>query len=202
MRLLLVRHGQTQANVDGVLDSAPPGPPLTDLGHEQAATLADALRDFPVVAVHASIATRAQQTAAPIAAAHGLSVEVTDGLHEVFVGEAEGSADPVHVSRFITVCKAWQRGGLGEPMPGGETGHELLDRYVPVLSSLRDRHPEGDVVVVSHSAAIRIVACVLAANVTPEFAEEHYVRNCSVVTLEPTDSDGWRCLDWAGAVPA
>jgi release factor glutamine methyltransferase len=37
VRLLLIRHGQTPSNVLGLLDTAPPGPGLTDLGVEQAA---------------------------------------------------------------------------------------------------------------------------------------------------------------------
>ncbi|MFI5427738.1 histidine phosphatase family protein [Aeromicrobium sp. UC242_57] len=40
MRLILIRHGQTPANVDGVLESTVPGPGLTELGLEQAAELA------------------------------------------------------------------------------------------------------------------------------------------------------------------
>jgi probable phosphoglycerate mutase len=43
LRLLLVRHGQTESNVNVVLDSLPPGPPLTQLGRQQAAELAERL---------------------------------------------------------------------------------------------------------------------------------------------------------------
>ena len=45
MRLLLMRHGQTHANVSGELDTAHPGVELTDLGHTQATTAAQALMD-------------------------------------------------------------------------------------------------------------------------------------------------------------
>ncbi|HEY0805657.1 MAG TPA: histidine phosphatase family protein, partial [Pseudonocardiaceae bacterium] len=54
LRLILARHGQTDANIRMVLDSRPPGPPLTELGHRQADELADLLAVEPVVGVYAS----------------------------------------------------------------------------------------------------------------------------------------------------
>jgi hypothetical protein len=93
LRLVLARHGQTDANVRRELDSRPPGAPLNELGRAQAEALAQRLADAPVTAVHASRALRAQQTAAPVAAAHGLPVAVVDGVQEVFVGDLEGRSD-------------------------------------------------------------------------------------------------------------
>ncbi|HEY0637207.1 MAG TPA: histidine phosphatase family protein [Pseudonocardiaceae bacterium] len=201
LRLLLVRHGQTGSNVRGLLDSRPPGPPLTELGQRQALELADRLATRPVVAVYASIAVRAQQTAAPIAARHGLPVSVTDGLHEVFVGELENLNGPTDVARFVEVYQAWHAGELERRMPGGESGRELLDRFLPVIDRIRAEHADGTVVLVSHSAALRLVGRTLGANVTGPFADTNFVRNCHAIELEP-DGDGWRCLDWAGVPPA
>lgn len=80
MRLILIRHCETQSNVDHLLDTAFPGAPLTDQGHAQAATLPERLAGEPIEAVFASTLTRAQQTAAPLAEALGLEVEVIDGV--------------------------------------------------------------------------------------------------------------------------
>src|SRR3981081_3249271 len=94
LRLFLVRHAESEANARRVLDSAPPGLPLTAEGRRQAEDLADdSARSSgrePVVAVSASTATRAQQTAAPVAARHGLPVQIVDGVQEAFLGELEG----------------------------------------------------------------------------------------------------------------
>ena len=68
MRLFLIRHGQTSSNVLGLLDTEPPGPGLTELGVKQAAGILGQLVGAPIVAVFSSSATRAQQTAAPLAA--------------------------------------------------------------------------------------------------------------------------------------
>jgi len=54
MKLWLIRHGQTPSNVLGLLDTAVPGPGLTDLGVEQAAAIPGALHDQSLTAVFAS----------------------------------------------------------------------------------------------------------------------------------------------------
>ena len=79
MRLLLIRHGQTPSNVLGLLDTAIPGPGLTDLGIEQAAALPAALADYRIDAIYASAQRRAQLTAQPLADARGLPIQVRDG---------------------------------------------------------------------------------------------------------------------------
>jgi broad specificity phosphatase PhoE len=200
LRLVLVRHGQTESNVAFVLDSRPPGPPLTEEGRRQAERIAERLAGEPVVAVYASTAVRAQQTAQPIAAAHGLEVVVADGVHEVDVGDFEGRSDQAAIEQFIGVYRAWHAGDLVLPVPGGESGQQLLDRFLPVVERIRQEHPDGVVVLVSHGAAIRLAARTLAANVDSMFADAHFVPNGGAVVLE-ADGAAWRCLSWDGVGP-
>src|SRR5438309_108698 len=120
-RLVLVRHGQTTANVARVLDSKPPGAGLTEMGRAQAEEAADQLADEPVVAVYASVAIRAQQTAAPIAARHGLPVQVIDGVHELQMGAYEGKSGPEPVAVFESVFVAMLNGDVDASMPEGES---------------------------------------------------------------------------------
>jgi len=86
----------------------------------------------PVTAVYASTAVRAQQTAAPLAARLGLSVEVVDGVHEVFCGDLEGRADEAAREMFDEVYTAWADGDLGRRLPGGESAIELRERFLPL----------------------------------------------------------------------
>ncbi|MFE6992907.1 histidine phosphatase family protein, partial [Streptomyces pharetrae] len=89
MRLLLVRHAQTPSNVKFLLDTAVPGPGLTELGERQAAALSEALAGQDIEAVYASTMIRTQLTAAPFAAARGLDVHVRDGIRELSAGDLE-----------------------------------------------------------------------------------------------------------------
>lgn len=197
-RLVLVRHGQTDANVRRELDSVPPGAPLNELGLAQAAALGERLSTSPVVRVHASRATRAQQTAAPAAAAHGLDVEVLDGVHEVFVGDLEGRSDRQAREQFDIVYTAWWNGDLDARMPGGESAHDLRSRYLPVVEQIMDG-AGGDVVLVSHGAAIRLAAAALLGDT----AETLYVPNTGLVVLaaDPSTASGWVLEHWDTAVP-
>jgi len=200
LRLILVRHGQTASNVRMALDSAPPGPPLTEEGRQQAADFAQSLVDEPVVAVYASVAVRAQETAAPIAAAHELHVEVIDGVQEVYVGELNNRSDHDSLRQFVAVFSAWAAGDLDSRMPGGENATEVIERYDKVLRMIRERHFAGVVVLVSHGAAIRLVAPTLAPNVPMNLAEHTLLPNTGRVVFrdDPDSPTGWHCVEWTG----
>ena len=77
----LLRHGEVH-NPDGVLYGRLPGYRLSERGEQQAVMVAAALADADITAVVASPLERAQQTAAPIAAAHGLEIHTEDRLIE------------------------------------------------------------------------------------------------------------------------
>lgn len=194
-RLVLARHGRTAANVGHVLDSRPPGSPLDELGTAQAKGLAERLAGWPVRAVHASRAVRAQQTAAPVAAALGLEVRVLDGVQEVFLGDLEGRSDAAALATFDEVYAAWWRGDLDARVPGGESAAEVRARFVPVVERLT-AGGAGDVLVVSHGAAIRLVAAALLGDT----AETFYVPNAGLVVLR-RDARGWALESWDTAKP-
>lgn len=202
MQLYLIRHAQSEANVGNILDTALPGPPLTDLGREQARTLARTLADEPVVAVYASHALRAQQTAAPLAGALALDVQPLEGIHEVGVGDLEGRGDPASIEAYLAVAREWTRGDLSVSMPGGESGYDVRTRYTTAIAEVRAKHepsdPDGVVAIVSHGGAIRLNAEWLSDNVRPELADQGLIPNTGVVVLETLPGEGWTCLTWAG----
>jgi len=71
-----------------------------------------------------------------------------------------------------------------------------------VVQQLRQRHLQqgaGSVVLVSHGAAIRLVAAQLA-EVDGDFAATYSLPNTAMVVLQPT-AEGWRCLQWDQHTP-
>jgi len=193
VRLILARHGRTEGNVIRALDSRPPGMPLDDVGRAQAEDLARRLAAQPVAAVYASRATRAQQTAAPVAAAHDLSVVVLDGVQEADCGELEGATDPASHERFQDVYEAWLNEEFDARLPGGESALEVRARFVAAVEAVAADDP---VVVVSHGAAIRLGVGALLG----EGAETRYVPNAGLVVL--TGAPGrWTLEHWDGAEP-
>ncbi|GAB3286114.1 histidine phosphatase family protein [Parasphingorhabdus pacifica] len=202
-RLVLARHGQTPSNLRRALDTLPPGPGLTAEGHEQARGLAERLAADDVVAVHASRAVRAQDTARPLAAKHGLDVDVVDGTHEVYVGELEGSTTAAARKHFEEVYASWHFGKLDAPMPGGETGRQAVTRFLRATQRAVDGIRTGTVVMVSHGAMLRLVAAQLAANVDQEQANAAYLPNAGTIVLDPVPGSetGWHYTTWDGLVP-
>jgi broad specificity phosphatase PhoE len=202
-RLVLLRHGQSFGNVERRLDTRPPGADLTPTGRDQARAFAlEAGR--PALLVH-SVANRALQTAQVIGAQVDVAPQEFAGIHEVQVGELENRNDDEAVAEFNAIYDRWQHGELDVPLPKGETANDVLDRYVPVLTDLRMRYLDnhdwhGDIVVVSHGAAIRLVSAVLAG-VDGNFALDNHLGNAESVVLAPITDGRWSCLRWGTLTP-
>jgi broad specificity phosphatase PhoE len=203
-RLVLVRHGQSFGNVDRRLDTRPPGSELTPLGRDQARAFARDLTSLPGLLLH-SVATRAAQTAAEISAEVDVPASEVVGIHEVQVGDLENRNDDAAVAEFDAIYQRWHEGERDVPLPGGETANQLLDRYLPVLTDLRMRYLDdddwtSDIVVVSHGAAIRLTAAVLAG-VESSFVLDHHLANTEAVVLTPVTDGRWSCVQWGTLAP-
>ena len=80
-----------------------------------------------------------------------------------------------------------------------------MDRYVPALTELRVRYLDdddwnGDIVIVSHGAAIRLASAVLAG-VDGNFALDHHIENAQSVVLTPITDGRWSCVRWGTLTP-
>lgn len=203
MKLLLIRHGQTPGNVLGQLDTAHPGPGLTELGERQAQAMARTLAGEPIAALYASTLVRTQITAAPLSRLHGLEVEVLEGLHEIEAGALEKLTDHESHLRYMSTVFAWSAGDLARRMPAGPDGHEFFERYDGAITRIAERASgAGDsavAVAVSHGAAIRTWAGLRAADADPGFAAHHVLSNTGIVALEGDPDAGWRLIHWDGS---
>jgi len=199
MRLLLIRHGQTPANVAGILETTIPGPGLTALGQQQAQAVPHALRAETVDGVYASRMVRTQLTSRPLADALGSSpATVLDGLHEIEAGELEGRSDPAAVRAYVETAWAWGSGDLDPRMPGGPDGHEFFRRYDAGIAAIAATHPDGTGVAFSHGAAIRVWAARRAVNLPEDRSRFGALDNTAVVILNGDPAAGWELESWGG----
>lgn len=149
--IAFVRHGQTELNRGGRLQGRIDAP-LSDHGLEQAAALARGLASEPVARVLSSPLRRARDTAAAIAARHGLVVEVDDRLIEIDYGSWDGLAlTDVSPDDWAS----WRNDPDFAP-PGGE---RLSDVTARVLSFCADVLADDLVVAVSHVSPIKAAVC-------------------------------------------
>ena len=156
--LHLVRHA-AHGLLGRVLAGRMPGVPLNAEGVVQAAALADALAARPIRAVLSSPLQRAHDTAAPIAARHGLPVLTEAGLDELDFGAWTGktfdtlAADPA--------WDAWNRCRSLAPAPGGETMVAAQARALAAVTRVRQAVPDGEAVLVGHSDVLKAVLAYL-----------------------------------------
>jgi probable phosphoglycerate mutase len=130
-----------------------PDVPLNQDGRAQAAALAGHFAGRGITAVIASPMQRARETAAPIAAALGLKLLVEPRFDELDVGAWTGATfQDLHTDRE---WQAFNRFRSFAPVPGGETMLAVQARAVAAIGALRETHPDGEVVVVSHSDVVK-----------------------------------------------
>ncbi|MBF6350040.1 MULTISPECIES: histidine phosphatase family protein [Nocardia] len=202
-KLILVRHGETEGNVAKILDTKLPGLPLTERGAAQAKAFGEALPTPPRALFH-SHALRAHQTAGYIEAATGVHAVGRAGVHEVQLGDLDGLATPEAHEQFQAIYHRWHEGGLSERIPGGESGRDVLDRFLPAIADLRAEFLEdgtgGDVLVVTHGAAMRLVGRELAG-VAPPFTTNNHLDNTETIELVAVPGGGWECGRWGRFTP-
>lgn len=152
----VVRHGQVE-NPQAILYGRLPGFVLTPLGVQMAGQVAQWSQQRPIVAVVSSPLERAQQTAAPIAAAHGLAVSLDERLIEAanaYQGQPVGSAKAVLSRQHWVKLTNPFKPSWGEPYA------EQAQRMLAAVRAVHDQVAAaggGDAVCVSHQLPIWVL---------------------------------------------
>ncbi len=150
--LHLIRHA-TYGLIGNTLAGRSPGHHLGPEGRRQAEAVAADLAGRQLAAVVASPLERAQETAAPIAARHGLTVAIDPGLNEVAFGQWTGAGFGDLASRAD--WQAFNSFRSMAPVPGGESMLDAQARAVATLLRLRAAWPGAEIAVVSHADVVR-----------------------------------------------
>jgi broad specificity phosphatase PhoE len=195
MKLLLIRHGQTPANVLGELGTRIPGPGLTPLGERQAAAVAEVLEGRDVDAIFVSRMLRTQLTAAPLAAARGLTPVQLDGIHEIEAGSLEDRSDLDAVETYQDVLGSWAAGERSVSMPGGPDGTAFFRRFDESVRTILESGVDA-AVVFSHGASIRAWTGAHAGNLDAAFVRTHRLGNTGLVEMHGDFASGWTCVSW------
>jgi alpha-ribazole phosphatase len=147
--LYFLRHGQTAYSKTGGYCGTPENDPgLTAEGIEMAEEFADVYRSLPWRAAYVSPLQRAIQTAKPLCEAVGLKLEIRQGLQEIGYGLWEGM-HPNDIDRQYHDLYVRER------------GIDIARRSAAVLEEIEHTHSDGNILIVSHKATIRIMLCSL-----------------------------------------
>lgn len=184
-RVLLVRHGETDYNVQrrwqGQLDT-----PLNQTGQNQAAALARALQEVRIDAIFSSDLSRAMDTAAILAASHGLPVTTEPRLREIHVGIFQGLNRLEINERYPWEMHRWTSDDAYTPK-GGESRVQLQARVYAAWQDITQCECRT-VLLVSHGGTIRL----LLKKVVPD-AQVDGLRfaNTSLTILVRRPDAGW-----------
>ena len=195
-RIHLVRHGEVD-NPRGILYGRLPGFHLSEQGRRQAQAVADALAHNDVVAVIASPLERAQETAAPIAARHGLSVDTDPDLIEsanVFEGKRFGPGDGAwRDPRFWWHLRNPFTPSWGEPYA------QIAARMATAIDKARVRAAGREAVCVSHQLPVWTARLYLTGK---RLWHDPRRRQCTVASVTSLVYDGERLIGVQYCEPA
>jgi alpha-ribazole phosphatase len=166
MKLLLVRHGQTDWNLAGRFQGQS-DTRLNRTGQRQAAAVSQVLRLEAIQAVYASDLQRARETARCIAAGLRLTVQLEPRLREMAFGQWEGLTYAEIQQRQPEALVAWQKAPQRRAPPHGETLAQVADRVRQALKKMVKAHTEETIVLVAHGGPLRILLC-LALGLPPQ----------------------------------
>ncbi|AMR25799.1 histidine phosphatase family protein [Hymenobacter psoromatis] len=160
-QLYLLRHGQTDFNVQGIVQGSGIDSDLNARGREQTAQFWAAYQNTPFDRVYTSRLRRTQQSVQHFID-QGLPHESSAALNEISWGTREGSRiTPQEDAEYGRVLDAWRAGGDQARLPGGESPAEVAARQRPFIELLRSRPQDEIVLVCLHGRALRVLLCQL-----------------------------------------
>ena len=155
-RLILIRHGETDWNIEGRwLGQA--DVPLNARGREQAGQIALLLKDVGLAAIYTSDLTRARETAEVLARARQLGVRIDPRLREIHQGEWQGLHLAEIQTRYTETFRSRQENPLQVAPPGGETASQVRERVLAAVNDIVQTHAGDTVVIVSHGFALAVI---------------------------------------------
>jgi len=188
LRLLLVRHAETDWNREGRYQGWR-DTPLSETGRGQADAVGRLLARERLAAVWSSPLGRARETAAAIAGPQELAVTLAEAFKEMRFGDWEGLTRAEVSARFPALYRSWSDTPHLAAVPGGETLPEVRRRVLGGLRDLRAAHDGQRICLVAHGISGRILI-LEALGLGPERMWSLEISSTGISELEFRD-------DWA-----
>ena len=159
--IFLLRHGQTDFNVRGIVQGSGVDSSLNDVGRRQAEQFFTAYRQVPFAKVYTSALRRTQESVQRFLDL-GLPHEAHAALNEISWGVREGTRITMEEDQeYRQVLIDWAEGRTTSRLLGGESPEEVAARQRPFVDLLKASHDEETVLVCMHGRAMRVLLCQL-----------------------------------------
>ncbi|WP_409291368.1 histidine phosphatase family protein [Peribacillus sp. SCS-37] len=192
LNLYIVRHGETEWNTEkrmqGWLDS-----PLTENGKASALLLGEKLKDVKLDAIYSSTSGRASVTAELIRGERQLPLYLDDLLREMRLGDWEGETHRSIEENYASDFHAYWHTPHLFRCTGSETFSETKERAEEMLEKIKEKHPSGSILIVTHAVIIKCLYAIFRNLPVAGIWEPPFIHNTSLTQVEMNDS-GCRIL--------
>jgi broad specificity phosphatase PhoE len=160
-QIFLLRHGQTDFNIQGIVQGSGVNSDLNERGRWQAERFWQAYKDVPFARMYTSKLKRTQQSVHKFIDL-GIPHESHAALNEISWGTREGTRiTPVEDAEYKYVLDEWLAGNDLAHLPGGESPADVAARQRPFIELLKSRPDDEIVLVCMHGRAMRVLLCQL-----------------------------------------
>jgi len=204
LRLIFIRHGQSEANLLHEFSNRGWKHPLTEIGRSQAEALAKHLKQEHVTHVYSSPVMRAVQTSQMLCTHWHTAFTITEALREYDVGIYEGCSTDDGWQAKQQVEEAWYAcGEISRSLPGGESYLDIRGRFVPFIDSLvRDeRYFNATLALVSHGGLFTAMLPEVISNLQRETLIERPFSNCGYAVTEARPDGTLVTVAWNPQTP-
>ena len=200
MRILFVRHGESEANVEQIISNRDLPHKLTEAGVMQATILAETLaHTHNVKVIETSPILRARETAEILQTRLDVTPTVQDALREFDCGEMEGRGDAEVWATYKELVHAWdvEHNYDKSIPPDGESFNDMKARFVPFIEGLIAQHKEhyADILLVAHGGLLLQMLPLVLANIDRAFTQQNHIKNCQLIMSELEDEQ-LICTAW------
>lgn len=189
MRLILIRHGESELNSAGIFQGGDLDPALSPLGRRQAKALGERFKSENLKAIYSSALRRARETAEEIAQICGLTFQPLPELNEFDYGFLTGQPiNEITMGELNKIIARWKAGEVDFAVPQGESPVIAQARAMPVIKSIIEKYPSGAVAVVAHAQINRIILASLLGIGLSRHREIHQNNaSASIIDINGTE---------------
>ena len=198
MKLYFVRHGESEANTRHVISNRESPFGLTDLGRQQANSLADRLKDIPITAIFSSPVLRARETADILSQSLRQAYQVTEALREYDCGILEEQSDAASWLMHREIYEDWTLHHNYQRQPeGGECFLDIQNRFLPFIEALTHDglHTNHHILFVGHGGLFQLMLPLVLTNIDNGFVRSHGIKHTDCVIAEQQAGE-LVCMQW------
>ena len=156
-KVYIIRHGQTDYNLQGIVQGSGVNSSLNELGRQQAEAFFQKYKDIPFDKVYTSTLKRSMESVRGFLEL-GIPHEQHEGLNEINWGTREGTRiTPEEDEYYHRLLQTWCDGGTDVCIEGGESPDLVAARQKPFIELLLSRPEEETVLICMHGRAMRIL---------------------------------------------